>query len=1318
MRANASPSNLLMRQEASSLGSSALSAAHLRLDASLQSFTLQATDSGNLISMMAGSLVYRMARTSLLSMGLGRGLASVLALSGEVTAFRATGNSLNIANAVKPQEDIFDRRGWLTSLVHFASLKGAGVATLGQNQILAQAAQSLTMVAASQLTHALELTHKPEGSFLEQWVNAQVTNLALAAGSSFTGMLTGHAFHRMDRALDARSEAIALSRQASSRRIPSFQGLGILNAHSSTKPLPKRNHCFEQVLSPQDYFERFSGELQVDFLRKQGDRIESMNEEDMGRSLGLLYEDYIRDLPSTSLTRGALQQPVLEKLLRLDEVVGVFEHVPRTNRQVILTAAQAAMSPGSKNRYAEVKQSLRHFLDPNFSELLIRKEALGLEQGVAAVGSGDMMALLHLYRHRMQPGELSWRNPIRVIARTEEAATEINVQGTYKSNPSLWNTQINHLEDPAIEAVGPIGRDSRGLSQSEILSTYRVQFLNVPSRELYRVLTKDYIENLPRDAVLMEVIGGMIGPEVRGEYQATEAQPKPLLLPFELIRMALDRYGRQDVSVVSGGGYIPGKNLWSGKRAEMTFAGEERERGRAPAAEFIARLLAGPSLDNGFLAATYTHHQRSTELGKTLKNVTTLMAGLEAGRLARWISDAAQAAGEAKRYKPKTGIVAQLIRGATEVVNPQGEYETKIRNPIYQLMEGVLSFNEVGIKAHKATYRQEVRNDYWNCTEIKMEEVIRVFQAARLVNVHSPADMRVFLEREILRNPNDIASTRNPKRGIAQAIVEMWRDMGSPYQAWEVMPKITEEGVDSLKPLMRLYDYPAHPLERRRLHALFYDLFETFSGEMAQRPVEVAEPLLKALQDNVPELSPPALREVLEGKSQRSLDLLAFEVERLIALRETLSPADEVKRQADLVMTLRNALAEGFNLERVDHSLPLESPYDDVYILRLTKVGVVNPRRAIQHRVFIRARDGNLFKRLTEFGLFFRMFEEGSNIQVELSVARNEESLLISDLSDTLMTILGDYATQRKLNIRVRASYNTDRGTRSLSLQAQPKDRSPLNDEYFQRLSPLVAKLAVAEPGITAQDVRNQASHLTALIDSVLHQRASNLLLGYRGGVINKALKAALTRPERSTLIGIYDENGVLMDVVAVYRGNENRPRVICHHLMKEMHAAISGTIPSLGGITMGRIGHVVRRRAHAMGFGQLEDPPSEQYYSGIPLDLFLEHYPSTVDPSQKNKIRYRMLRLQSLPLEQALVGQVAGVNPGLLRLFMRDESNGAKLLAKSLLDYYDKKLPDNAERISEIINTFLIPYERNNRARLALEPLYQHFLVSNQDPH
>jgi hypothetical protein len=637
------------------------------------------------------------------------------------------------------------------------------------------------------------------------------------------------------------------------------------------------------------------------------------------------------------------------------------------------------------------------------------------------------------------------------------------------------------------------------------------------------------------------------------------------------------------------------------------------------------------------------------------------MAGLNAGRLAR-----------------------RILSSALEIGNPQGDYETEIRTPVYQLMEGLLLYNEVGIKQSRARYQTEVNNDYWRCSAINMEEVLRVFQEAMKVSVNNKKDMWNFLNEQVVQNKNSIASTRNPKRGIAQAIVEMWRKMGSTYEAAEVVPEITEEGVKSLRPLLQLYNYRNHPYERRRLHDSFYDLFESFHpGETLTRPplLREGDPLLDAIQGKVEGILPDKLRESLEGRSETSLKSLEQEIQRLQGLRQiTDDPqSPDILWQTEIIKRIVTSLREGNEIRDVEHNPFSKPPYENAVLLRLNSPSVASPK---YHQVYLRVDGGQVMTRLTNLGMLLRSFEVGSQIKVVLLVEGAMEMANQLELTNTIQRIIGAFAHSQKERIEVELSLRTRRGQQSIKLTPTEGARPDVDGSYFEALTPLVEKLRLSGSDRTSpQSVRNEGALPSRLLDNLLKRsRVWPMLLDYVGGPINQGVRSALTRPERSSFIGVYS-GGKLVEVFAVYRDSDNRPMVLSHSLTSRMAKAEPRQHPDLSSV---------------------------DFFDGQPLGEFLEEYESYAQTLNLTGLQYRVLSLRSLPLEEALVGQIEGVNPVVLWRFLRAPSPEREEMLERITPLYEKSMTQARDSFLQILKTYLVPFFLTHQAEIESDPTYQ----------
>lgn len=202
----------LFAQENTSL----LTQSQLHLDSALQSFSEHASDPVALASMTLGSFAYKAARFSFLSGANALGITrfaprflinssvNLAALGVEVSAFRASNNFLGAIAGHAPQQDVFDRKGFLGTTVDFFALKTIGHLGAGQNIALTHFAQANAMTLGHEVSAALGFTEHQTGSYIERLVQSEITNLALGAGMGITSIVTGAKIHHLERGLEAR----------------------------------------------------------------------------------------------------------------------------------------------------------------------------------------------------------------------------------------------------------------------------------------------------------------------------------------------------------------------------------------------------------------------------------------------------------------------------------------------------------------------------------------------------------------------------------------------------------------------------------------------------------------------------------------------------------------------------------------------------------------------------------------------------------------------------------------------------------------------------------------------------------------------------------------------------------------------------------------------------------------------------------------------------------------------------------------------------------------------------------------------------------
>lgn len=178
--------NLLERQMVSS--PVCLSSAQMCLDALVETVGHEASNLESIAAMTIGSGVFRLLRVGSLGLAANQStrtlniLSYAGALSGEVSAFRATHTCFQILQDKIPHENVFDPNGWLTNAIDFSLLKGVGHWMGTRSVVLTHFAQANAMVWGHQLSAALGFTSHEKGSYLEKLAQAEAFNMALGAG--------------------------------------------------------------------------------------------------------------------------------------------------------------------------------------------------------------------------------------------------------------------------------------------------------------------------------------------------------------------------------------------------------------------------------------------------------------------------------------------------------------------------------------------------------------------------------------------------------------------------------------------------------------------------------------------------------------------------------------------------------------------------------------------------------------------------------------------------------------------------------------------------------------------------------------------------------------------------------------------------------------------------------------------------------------------------------------------------------------------------------------------------------------------------------
>lgn len=223
-------SNLLERRALLSNPSN-VTAHQLQLDANFQQFSHEVGNYENILAMTAGAGAFKFFRAGSLGLAAAPGftlrtLTYTGALFTEVGAFRATHSLFERLHNRAHTQDVFDPQAFFSTFSDFLTLKLAGQMALGQHPLLGHTLQSSAMVASRHLNASIGLTEKPQGSLLNQFVEASNTNLAMMGGLRIFGLLSGHRIATIERSVDLQTEVY--SRSAAHLSMPQVESSSLL----------------------------------------------------------------------------------------------------------------------------------------------------------------------------------------------------------------------------------------------------------------------------------------------------------------------------------------------------------------------------------------------------------------------------------------------------------------------------------------------------------------------------------------------------------------------------------------------------------------------------------------------------------------------------------------------------------------------------------------------------------------------------------------------------------------------------------------------------------------------------------------------------------------------------------------------------------------------------------------------------------------------------------------------------------------------------------------------------------------------------------
>ncbi len=1058
---------------------------------------------------------------------------------------------------------------------------------------------------------------------------------------------------------------------------------------------------FERALSPQEILESLQGNPVLPEITSRFDFGESnwskVGQGHLGAAVGEALETRLAQIashPEYRRIRSLAEKDILEidfhdvpRLAELApelqtalnsaaELMQITQVAIRTNQTKVLEAVREKIPQEHQETYQELLSMIRLLKGPRLvmpsGDIATGSEVLGPETAVLSHGAGAMSSLLKAITRQTRVGGRPWHARYFATDADPRAVEGIRRGG---KNPVLPANVIHNYEgDIPIEAIY-----NRDRLATILFRTVRVQLLNVPSVAMDKMLSEDFIRHLPENAILVSAIGGLVEP--RG------GRPQ---LPYQFIRGRLNQYGRDDVEIVSMGGYIPADMLWNGVQVRINLSTREdparKSRPRHAATE-VAQLFAGENQANDFVEASVSHWDHSNNLGKVAKNVFTLLMGYRAGEIARQIAE------EQAKLRPEDPRHEEL-RDIGE-----GRY-SRARKEIQAMMRGLLIVNE-GIDPAKANYNREVNEDFEECSKIFFDNAVEVFRRARTLKLSNatPDEVRGFLKDNVFDAPRDrrVATTRNPRYGLARALHERLAEMGLPYEYEKVGPEVTVEGLMSLGPIIRFFGDPTRDIERRRLPNIVYELHRLIFGEGIEVPREIPsyiraaiereprETKTRGLQETLKRfgVNTYRLRQVLEGADDGAIATLNREIRRLATMQEKLRRdqgrgktaeelSREIERVGDVLKGLEEAMVLGNPTQIIRSRFPI-GPYSDAFIIERRDPG----SQQITHHAYLRLELDDVLTRLTSLGMFLRSFPPEQNVQIEVRIPGATQS------SENYQKLFEVEQAGREI---VRAFQVHRSGSIKLSIDRKPMEdgsngeRSAPTEEFYRSLEPLARWIlgrSEAE-AVTRDEVRHLLRapryQSSEVLDSLVRETTGwVMLLQPSGGPVHAGIRAMLTRPEKSVLMGIYSGDR-LVDTFSVYRHDAQQARILSHQVMRKFVDAFPG--------------HPFYSKLDAI-----------HYFNGLSLEHFIQDYREYAEHLGLGPLRVQPIALQSAPIEQALVGNLPEVNAAVLKLFLNRDLN-----------------PRQAEFISEAERLYELPPEQAHPAFTALaKPYLEEFFTEHR---
>ncbi|MBI2337301.1 MAG: hypothetical protein HYU97_11135 [Deltaproteobacteria bacterium] len=1056
-----------------------------------------------------------------------------------------------------------------------------------------------------------------------------------------------------------------------------------------------------------------------------------------GASLGRVFTENQNDI--LSYQRGGVtpknaSAEQVDRIKLVAEIIGFVEYF-RWSAQSPLIDGFFGESGAEKGSYESVKEYVANFFRPNLEQSpseVRQTDVVPYTQGALSIGNGAMLGLLAALRYKIKPGpaNLPFWYGLFTIGRDAREVAAINQQGKKLADKGGMLVNASH--------EAPVVAFQAESQQAEVLRrTMQLQWLNIPSSALPSVVTHDYIRNLPQHAILGCPIKGVVGltrdrgtgqlrPLTRAELEDPNVEIVATYRPDQYIEKVIREVNVQRVGEMEGE-LVAAKNLLRSFFETLNLSEYQDVTAVGSSVDPVERFLQIPRSERNFLIGRYRKRASDTASVDAVRRIheldhidivpvegfypqdllfngggvtLTFYGPKEADQAARnllklYKSDYVQVATSDRMESGVWGgiykNVATLDMGyqagrlafanlAPTVGSPVdlGYEISKIYSDRLKDMGQMVVVNEgARAAAQGVVFDQPVEADMRYCSSFNVKTLAEIAQAANAFGANSltPDQARNFLTTRVLKS--DVASTRNPKRGLMQAIIEHWNQKRALTEAGsgaaDILPQEmrTIEGEITLPVLVARAHAQAHA-DQRRLPNFVYDSLKVFYPARYARiapnlPAEVKLALREALYTdtvvNGNRIDSRDLRRAIDRADNTTIEILNNLFEGLAGLYTGVDRTPTTERPYVLQIEQINGMIKMVNQGRLPGApimmVDLDAmPFLNAYTIPFYDAGRV---RIIGAYTYVKMTPEKAPQGLLRLGNLFRHYNtyQRSEVVVDLEISEpisigtaNDYSNAIEKTVQSFSELYGNHYT---INFKTRVTEppTEEQPTPEINHYERNLEKLAYTRESSGGFSMGFMSEVRQNFGLTPASVNGRAASTGRLLaplfrDPNVQRLWTRLLIHQPKITVFTAIQAAMSRPENGLLLGDYDASGQLVNAYVLYD-----------------------------------------HRGQAYVSNPFIDPSNAPNLYNLSRGTSFKSFLADQKIYRKDHT-LRILDIKQLPIIDALMGKYERVNPVALLRFLQGDATRVGELNRDLQPFYLEDTPGSKARAQALIKGYL----------------------------